>query len=88
MKIAFKNVLFYSDSNVINHAEQHPILADLYVYITYQAEGGVVGKAPLGSICNPDSGRKRRTSVNAHFGGDQGTGEVSSNSTTHKCCNR
>ena len=82
-KIAFKNVLFYSDSNLINHAEQHPILADLYVYITYQAEAGVVGKGWLGSICNHDygsksSGRKRRTSVNAHFGGDQGTGEVSS----------
>ena len=51
-------------------------MADLYVYVTYQSAGGTVGKAWLGSVCNSDSKRDRRVSVNAHFGGDQTTGTV------------
>ena len=51
-------------------------MADLYVYVTYQSAGGTVGKAWLRSVCNSDSSRDRRVSVNAHFGGDQTTGTV------------
>ena len=66
-----------SDESLINHVENYDTIADLYVYITYQAGGGVVGKAWLSSVCRPDSARDRRVSVNAHFGGDQTTGSVS-----------
>ena len=51
-------------------------MADLYVYVTYQRAGGIVGKAWLRSVCNSDSTRDRRVSVNAHYGGDQTTGTV------------
>ena len=53
------------------------MVADLYVYVTHQSAGGVVGKAWLGSVCNSDASKNRRVSVNAHFGGDQITGSVS-----------
>ena len=53
------------------------MVADLYVYVTHQSAGGVVGKAWLGSVCNSDASKNRRVSVNAHFGGDQTTGTVS-----------
>ena len=67
---------FLSDATLVDHVNGYPVVADLYVYVTYQSGGGVVGKAWLRSVCNSDSSRDRRVSVNAHFGGDQTTGTV------------
>ena len=67
---------FLSDATLVDHVNGYPVVADLYVYVTYQSAGGTVGKAWLRSVCNSDSSRDRRVSVNAHFGGDQTTGTV------------
>ena len=74
---------FYSSETLISHCEDNPVVAGLYVYITYQAAGGVVGKAHLGTICNSDGSRAGRKSVNAWFGSDQITGSVSTGHNTY-----
>merc|ERR1712223_317117 len=63
-----------SNQNVIDKVTGYDVVADLYVFVTTQSAGGVVGKAWLGTVCNSDSSRQKRVSVNSHFGGDQGTG--------------
>ena len=61
---------------MIDKVTGYDVVADLYVFVTTQSAGGVVGKAWLGTVCNSDSSRQKRVSVNSHFGGDQGTGAV------------
>ena len=63
-------------STMASYVEGHSIKANLYVFITYQAGGGTVGKAWNPSICDDESNRKYRMSVNAWFSSDQETGEV------------